>query len=243
MLDGVRLVSEACRARIPIQTAILSASALERGDPALRALATRLAATSAEIVAASDTVLAAVSPVRASSGAVALTPYRPRPWADVVARAQTGLVVAAVGVQDPGNVGAIVRTADAGGAEGVVMVGTSADPFGWRAVRGAMGSTFRLPVAVIDTVRPVLDAARAAGAILVAAVPRGGDRPTDIDLDGPRLLLVGPEGEGLDADLARSADRRVSIPMRTGVDSLNVAVAVGLLIYEARRQRVGAGRP
>ena len=122
-----------------------------------------------------------------------------------------------------------------------MVTDTSADPFGWRALRGAMGSTFRVPVAVIDSVDAMMAAAREEGARILAAVPRGGVSLYDADLDGPRLLLVGPEGAGLDARLEDTADVRVSIPMRPPVDSLNVSVAVALMIYEARRQRAQGG--
>ena len=144
-------------------------------------------------------------------------------------------VVAPVGVQDPGNLGAIIRTAEAAGAAGVAVTGRSADPFGWKALRGAMGSTFRLPVADGGDPAAVVEAARAAGFRVLAAVPRGGPAPHEADLGGRRLLLVGGEGAGL-RPVADLADAAISVPMAPPVDSLNVAVAAGVILYEARRQ-------
>ena len=203
----------------------------------MTALEATLRAAGVETVAGTDAVLRAASPVRTPSGVVAVARHRPLSLRRFVTGVRSGLVVAAVGVQDPGNVGAIIRAADAGGARGVVVTRTSADPFGWRALRGAMGSTFRIPVATVGELGPLVTKARAGGARVVAAVPQGGRSVYASDLGGPRLLLVGTEGTGLDEDARATADLTVSVPMRRGIDSLNVAVATALIVYEARRQQ------
>ncbi len=200
----------------------------------MKRLADALAASGADVFAASESVLAAASPVRTPSGAVALATHRPHAPEQIMDDLRRGLVVGVVGVQDPGNVGAIVRAADAGAARAVVVTGGSADPFGWRALRGAMGSSFRLPVTAIDDIRSLVEDVRARGIPVVAAVPRGGTGMYEADLTGSRLVLLGQEGAGLSQDVG--ADVRVSVPMRREVDSLNVAVAAALIIYEARRQ-------
>ena len=138
----------------------------------LARLARRLEAEGVAVNAVSAPVLSAISPVRSPAGAVALARHRPDRAERAFARA--GLVIAPVGVQDPGNVGAIIRTADAGSAAGVLVADGSADPFGWRALRGAMGSTFRVPVVDVGPAGAAIDAARAHGAAVLAAVPRGG---------------------------------------------------------------------
>ena len=236
LLDGPRLIDDAQAAKIPIEVALFSATALRAGDRRLNELAHTLARSGAEVLAGSEAVIAAASPVRKPSGVVALAPYHACPLDRVVTDAGSGLVVAAVGVQDPGNVGAIIRAADAGGARAVVATGGSADPFGWRALRGAMGSSFRLSVALVDDLPALIAAARGRGAKVVATVPRGGTGLYEADLTGPRLLLVGREGAGLEHAVNSSADLRVSVPMRRQVDSLNVSTAAALIIYEARRQ-------
>ena len=236
LLDGTRLIDDAQAAKIPIEVALFSATALRAGDRRLTELADTLTRSGADVLAASEAVIEAASPVRKPSGVVALATYHACPLDRIVTDAGSGLVVAAVGVQDPGNVGAIIRAADAGGARAVVSTGGSADPFGWRALRGAMGSSLRLPVALVDNLPALIVAARERGAKVVATVPRGGTGLYEADLTGPRLLLVGQEGAGLEHAVDSSADLRVSVPMRRQVDSLNVGIAAALIIYEARRQ-------
>ena len=166
---------------------------------------------------------------------------RPRYAAEVM-HAGTALLVGAVDIQDPGNLGAVVRAAEAGGASGVVTTPGGADPFGWKAVRGSMGSVFRLPVAQADSAAAMIDRARAAGLQVVAAVGHGHTPMHEVDLARPTLIVLGSEGQGLAPELLASADSRVSIPMTPPVESLNVAVAAALLVYEARRQRESQSR-
>ena len=108
----------------------------------------------------------------------------------------TPLVLIALDVQDPGNVGAIVRVAEAGGASGVVCAGACADPFGWKALRGSMGSALRLPILVHRDSREAIDEARRHGCRIVATAPRGGRPLFDADLRGPIAVLIGGEGSG-----------------------------------------------
>ena len=237
LLDGARLVDTALHAGVRPDTAVFARAALERGDGVAADLAGRLEAAGATLVAASDPVLAAVSPVRSPSGVVALTHHHPANAERAFAGG--GLVLAAAGVQDPGNLGAIIRAADAAGAGGVLVTGGSADPFGWKALRGAMGSTFRLPVVDAGAATDAIAAARAHGAGVLAAVPRGGVPLHECDLRGSWLVLIGGEGGGLPGGTSELADARVTVPMRPGVESLNAAVAAALLAYEARRQRTG----
>ncbi len=238
LLDGVRLIRDACAAGAPIFAAIVSRAALAGGDREVAGLARDLEAAGVPVAGGSDAVMTAVSPVRAPSAAVALGDHRP-PSLDAVLDAATGdsgCVVAAAGVQDPGNLGAIIRTAEAAGAAGVAVARPSADPYGWKALRGAMGSTLRLPVADGSSLAEVVDAARAGGFRVLAAVPRGGCPLAEADLAGRRLVLVGGEGAGL-SPVAALADAAVSVPMAPPVESLNVAVAAGVILYEARRRR------
>lgn len=236
LLDGRHLIDDAQATKTPIEIALFSAPALRAGDRRLNELADTLTESGTEVFAASEAVIDAASPVKGPSGVVALATYQAYPLDRIVADTGSGLVVAAVGVQDPGNVGAIIRAADAGGARAVVVTGGSADPFGWRALRGAMGSSLRLPTAIVGDLLTLIFSARERGAKVVATVPRGGTGLYEADLAGPQLLLVGQEGAGLDHAVNSTADLRVSVPMRRRVDSLNVSIAAALVIYEARRQ-------
>ena len=238
LLDGRRLIADARRAGVSLETVLVAESALRRDAPALDALVANCEANRIDVVVGSDPVLAAASPLRSPSTAVALARHRPPSVDDVLARAVHGCLIAPVGVQDPGNLGAIVRAADAAGAGGVVVAGTAADPYGWKALRGAMGSTFRLPVADAGDRSGLPEQARRAGCAVLAAAPRGGRSMYDLDLTRPLLILIGGEGAGIDSPVFASADAVVSIPMAGGVESLNAAVAAALIAYEARRQRM-----
>jgi RNA methyltransferase, TrmH family len=232
LLDGEHLVQEAIASELPIDVAAFGEKAAGR----LVTLAARARRAGAKTVTVTDPVLAALSPVQHPSGVVAIA-RRPAATTDHVLARRPQLVLMLNDVQDPGNVGAIVRVAEACGATGIVAGGGTADPFGWKALRGAMGSTFRIPVAR----HPLADALRSArqsGARVFATVPRNGTPLRQCDLRGPVTVLLGGEGPGLPADLFDAADERLTIPMRPPVESLNVAIAAALIVYEASRQRV-----
>jgi TrmH family RNA methyltransferase len=148
-----------------------------------------------------------------------------------------GIVAGAVGVQDPGNVGAIIRVAEAAGIAGVVTTPGTASPLGWKALRASAGSALRLPLACGIDATAACDRARAAGFRVVASCPADGADYDQIDFTRPTFLLVGGEGPGLEPALIAAADQRLRVPMQAPVESLNVAVATGIILYEARRQR------
>jgi TrmH family RNA methyltransferase len=147
------------------------------------------------------------------------------------------LVVIACDVQDPGNLGALIRVAEAGGASGVVAAGACADPVGWKALRGSMGSALRLPIVTQPAIGQAVAQAKSRGCRVVATAPRDGRSLFLADLKGPLAVLVGSEGSGLPDEVTRSADERISIPMAAPVESLNTAVTAALVVYEAKRQR------
>ncbi|MEW5980794.1 MAG: RNA methyltransferase [Acidobacteriota bacterium] len=236
LLDGEHLVDEALSAGVTVHLAAISRRALSR--PSALQLRTRLEDAGTPCLDVSDGVLDAASPVQTPSGTLAIAARPTWPLAKALA-GPNALVVAIAGVQDPGNVGAIVRAADAAAATGVVAVGPTADPFGWKALRGAMGSAFRLPVAVETDWSVVRDQARSLGLRLVGLVPRDGVSLYDADLEHPALVVAGAEGSGLAAGVASDLEVCITISMRSAVESLNVAVAVGITLFEAGRQRRG----
>jgi RNA methyltransferase, TrmH family len=234
LLEGLHLVQEACRTGTRIEMAAVNGSTLLSPDGA--AVVASLTRSGADVVEVSDGVLSAMSPVTSPTGIVAIAKRPEATLAHVLAR-QPRLLVLGVDVQDPGNVGAMARAAEAAGGTGLALCGSSADPFGWKALRGSMGSLLRLPAAGGLDWRETVDAVRRVGVRLVATVPRGGTTIFDADLDGQLAFLLGGEGPGLPSDALEAADLRVSIPMQAPVESLNVAVATALLVYEAARQR------
>jgi TrmH family RNA methyltransferase len=240
LLDGLHLLEEARAAQVPIASAAFTARALAGADGRARKLATLLAGTGVRVVQVADAVMDALSPTAQPSGVVAVA-ARPRHTLEAVVGqddAGPALVVVAVDVQDPGNVGAIARVAEAAGATGYVVAGQSADPFGWKALRGSMGSVLRLPTVVEDDATSIAGVLRARRLQLLAAAPAGAAPFDAIDWRGPTACFLGSEGGGLPDALLAMSDRRVRIPMAEPVESLNVAVSAGLLLYEARRQRM-----
>ena len=238
LLDGAHLVRDGVRADITLLVAAVTPAALDDDD--LQALVSALGAQGVEVALVSAPVMDAISPVRSPSAIVALAERPPAPGEAFYGGAAP-LIVVTVDVQDPGNVGAIVRVAEAAGGTGVVAAGASASPFGWKALRGSMGSALRLPIVAGVAADEAVDAARSHGCRVVATVPRDGRPIFEADLAGPLAVLIGGEGRGLPGPLVDAADERVTIPMQAPVESLNTAVSAALILYEARRQRAGIG--
>jgi RNA methyltransferase, TrmH family len=235
LLDGVHLVRDAHESGHAFEIAAISASQLASdGEEAQLARALRHAGV--DVIEASDSVFAAMSPVRTPSGLVAIASRRPTSASDVCGL-RDAFVLVAIDVQDPGNLGALIRTAEASGMTGMFASGASANPFSWKAVRGSMGSALRLPVVGGMTNALVMTCLRSAGIRTVAAVPRGGEDPDAIDWRGRVALILGGEGAGVPDEVTRQSDLLVSIPMTARVESLNVAAAGAILVYAARRQR------
>ncbi len=229
--EGVRLVGEALDARLRVLEAAVSPRCT---DAALRA---RLREVAEAFVECSDDVLASLSSLETPPG-VAVALARPAVGeADLLRGGLAPLVVAAAGVRDPGNLGSLLRTAEAAGASGVVTLRGGADPFRDKAVRGSMGSVFRLPVVHGLDAAGLIAFARAHALQLVVADGGGERLHTQADLEKPLVLVVGAEAAGVPKELLAAAHARVRIPLRPPVESLNVAVAAGVLLFEAQRQR------
>jgi len=149
------------------------------------------------------------------------------------------LVAICADVRDPGNAGTVIRTADAAGADAVVLAGSSVDLYNAKTIRASVGSAFHLPLAVVPDAAAAVHAARAAGLSVLAA-----DGAGEVDLlEGadlfarPTAWLFGNEAWGLPPELAALADHRVRIPIRGGVESLNLATAAALCLYETARHQ------
>ena len=232
LLDGWHLLTEAVNAGIVVETLAVC------GPPTAdeQTVIDRARRANARVVEVSGAVLNALSPVNSPTGVVATARKPLTVAADMLAPAPA-LVLAGFGIQDPGNTGAIIRSAAAAGATGVMVDDATADPWGWKALRASMGGVFHLPVIRSRNPLATLAQWRSTGVSIIAAVPRDGVAMYDTDLRRPTVVLMGGEGPGLTADVMAAADARVTIPMNAGVESLNVAVAAALILYEAKRQR------
>ena len=147
------------------------------------------------------------------------------------------LLVVMHGLNNPVNVGAILRSAEAAGATGVITTSNTADPFSPKALRGAMGSAFRLPIWNGPIYAEALTWCAEHNIQTVCADLNATTAYTDIDWKTPRALIVGPESTGLNPEEVGMASEAIRIPMRGAVESLNVAAAAAIVLYEAARQR------
>jgi TrmH family RNA methyltransferase len=259
-VEGVRLVEAALGSGLPVEALLVS----ESGARHLPRVG-HLLGSQVPVLRTSDKLFAGVADTQTPQGIAALVRLRQAAIENLLTG--TALVVVLVGVQDPGNVGTIIRAAEAFGATGAATcaagsIGT-ADPFAPKALRASAGSALRLPVvhAISTTVlvaqlrisRVKVNAAVAASdgkepeGVASGAVA-GPLPPWGIDWKTPAALLIGNEGSGLPADLVRAADARVYIPQAAttapvGIESLNAAMAASVLLYEAMRQRDLARKP
>jgi TrmH family RNA methyltransferase len=151
--------------------------------------------------------------------------------------AGASFVVVCVDVRDPGNAGAVIRSADAAGADGVICCAGTVDPFNPKTVRASAGSVLHLPVVAGDDAGTVLDALKARGLRCLAAVAHGGETYTEVDLVGPLALVLGNEASGLPNNLGALIDHDLTIPMAGKAESLNVSMAAAVLCFEVRRAR------
>ena len=235
LLDGAHLVREALAAALHFDSVAVATTHAD-ADSDEGALARALEGRGVAVWTVKDQAFNAMSPVREPSGIVAIVRRSPT-TVDAIASGRDVFVLLVADVQDPGNLGSLVRTAEAGGVTGVVVCGESANPFSWKAVRGSMGSVLRLPTARATSLPHALAELRGHGARTIAAAPRDGSDPDSVDWSGSIALLLGGEGRGLDPEVIAGCDACVSVPMAASVESLNVAAAGAVLVYAARRAR------
>ena len=240
LIEGPKLVLDALAAGV----ALIEAGASARAETTLAGAAALAALEGAGVPVrrVAPDLLRSLSEAETSQGIVALA-RRPSFDESSLFR-EVPLVLVAHAVQNPGNLGALLRTAEAAGATGAFLTVGSADPLSWKALRGSMGSAFRLPHVCGLPLEEALDRLAARG-VLVMATAADGERTYDeADLRGPVAILVGTEGQGLPPAVLRRAAARLRIPLRPPVESLNVGVAAALVLFEAARQRShDEGRP
>ncbi len=237
-IEGSRLSEEVINSQLQIEDAIYTQkfSEHERGAELQRALVSR----ARRVVLADEKVFASLSDTKSPQG-ILLIARRPRTDFEAFARqpqnSKSLLVLVLHGINNPANAGAILRVAEAVGADGVAATSGSTDLFSPKALRGAMGSSFRLPLWAGVEFKEVCGWCREKGLRLVCAHAAAHDLHTDVRWDAPCALVVGSEAGGLGKDEIAFADQLIKIPMRSPVESLNVATACAVILYEARRQR------
>lgn len=232
LVDGTRELSRALDGGAVVLEAFVDEARL--GDEGWTLLA-RLARGGASIIPAGSAVLAKLAYGERSEGIVAVVRIPDTSLAGLRLPPDP-LVVVVEGVEKPGNLGAILRSADAAGANAVIAADPVTDLFNPNAVRASLGTIFAVPVASAPA-SAVRDWLAGRGIRVVAAWVEGAALHTDTDLTGPIALVLGSEAEGLTGPWAAPGIERVRLPMLGIADSLNVSVAAAVLLYEARRQR------
>ncbi|HEX6811721.1 MAG TPA: RNA methyltransferase [Planctomycetota bacterium] len=231
LAEGARLVAEALDAGLPVIEAAVSPRLTDQK------LRERLQQAAVSFLECSEEVLARMSALDTPQGVAVLIGRPEVKEEDLLRSDRVPLVVVAAGVRDPGNLGSLLRTAEAAGATGCVTMRGGADPFRDKAVRGSMGSIFRLPVLHGLDVAGVVAFCERHRLRLVVADGTADRIHTQVDLRAAMALVVGAEAAGVPEPLLRAAHARVRVPIAKPVDSLNVAVAAGVLLFEAQRQR------
>jgi len=227
VIESVRLIEELVGAGIA-PALVLYAERVEK-EPRAQLLLESLRDATTEVFAASDEVMQAASSTETTQGIVAVAPFLELP---LPAPLRFALVLDAV--RDPGNVGAILRSARAAGVDAVFFAPGTADPYNEKVVRAAMGAHFRVPMRVARW-EDIESALRGVTRVYIAEA-RGEVEYTQADWAPPLALIVGGEAEGASEAAKKIATARVSIPMRGGAESLNAAMAATVLLFEAIRK-------
>ena len=240
LAEGAHFVAEALAHGWTPACAFADIAAADR--PQIRDLLERMRASGARVLTTTEKVLAAVSGKDNPQSVVAAFHQRLTPLQELRAGGRSRFV-ALYEVRDPGNLGTVIRTADAAGCDGVILIGTTCDPFSVEAVRATMGSLFAMPLATAG--RDAVEAWRARGTerVVGASMRRGPGH--DAAQYGERsCILMGNEHSGLPVAVEATCDELVRIPMMGRAESLNLASAASVMIYEAWRAQgfAGAGR-
>ena len=231
--EGQKLVRDAAEEGWPIH--MLAYAAANAGEAAIGTLAAQAKAAGGTVLEVSAAVLEKIA--RRDNPQSVIGVFRQR-FAEESLVGRSGIWVALDRVRDPGNLGTIIRTADAAGLSGVALVGQSCDPFGLEAVRASMGSIFHVALAKLDENRLIGQAKRHGARLVGTHLSATTQDFRGADYRAPLILLMGNEQQGLTPSLASACDLLVRIPMRAGADSLNLAVSTGLMIYEAVRGKM-----
>ncbi len=240
VVEGIQGVVEAVQSRAPLHALVYAPDLLtsEVGYAAIERAAAR--GVRCEQIAATlfDTISERDNPV----GLLAVVERRLLPL-DALAISPEGLYVALTDVSDPGNLGTVLRTVDAVGADALLLVGETVDPYHPSTVKASAGTIFSVPIAPVADLDSLLRWAQQHALPVIATSDKGEQLYWTLPYPSPLLLLMGSEAHGLAPELLDSLPQVVRIPMHGSADSLNLGVATALLLYEVRRQRWQAAHP
>jgi TrmH family RNA methyltransferase len=226
----MHIVEEAIRSGLRLTTVFFSESAKERAHKLLPQLASHT-----EALLLPEEVFASAVPSETPQGVAALVRVKSFALDEMFVPAPA-LLVAIAGLQDPGNLGTIARSAEAFEVTGLLLGERTVSPWNWKAVRASAGSLFRLPALKIE-LATALREMKARGVRVLTTSSHKGAAITEVDLRAPVAFIVGGEGAGVPKDVLAQADEVVAIPHSSKVESLNAGIAASILLYEAARQR------
>jgi TrmH family RNA methyltransferase len=239
-VEGSRVVEEAIRSGLRFHAVFFRKSSQDRAERLLPQIAEHV-----DTLLLPDNLFDGVVPSESPQGVAALVRLKEFSVEDILERMQVGPIVILAGLQDPGNLGTILRSAEAFGSAGVILGEGTVSPFNWKAVRASAGSLFRFPVVHGDGVgekaiiklEAVCKTLRAQGVRLIATSSHKGTTLGQADLKRPAAVFFGNEGAGLPRELMAGMDEVIAIPHAAQVESLNAGVAASIVLYEAARQR------
>jgi len=234
IVEGLKNAVEIADAQFKIHWILYSAAVT--GKPEFNRLITGLNARKIPCFPVADRVLSGISDVETSQGLI-LVAEKPE-WKTGEIFAGSDLLVLLDSIQDPGNLGTIIRTSEAAGVDAVLLTRGSVDPFNRKAVRATAGSILRLPV-LQDQGNEEILRLKKSGFTVVAVHSRAEQAYNDFDYPPKIIFIFGSEGSGISDGIMKLADSSIGIPVKPGVDSLNVAVAAGIILFEAARRLTG----
>ena len=230
-IEGTRIIEEAVRSGLKFRAVFFRASSANKAQRIIPQLAAYV-----ETLLLPDKLFASAVPSETPQGVAALVKLKSFGLDDILDRAQIGPIMAVAGVQDPGNLGTILRSAEAFGAAGVLLGEGTVSPFNSKVVRASAGSVFRLPITRVK-LGIALDELRKREVRLIATDSHKGTALNEARLTGPLAVFIGSEGAGVPRELIAQMDETIAIPHSPTVESLNAGVAASIVLYEAARQR------
>ena len=236
-IEGLRILEEAIRSGLRFSSVFFRESAQDRADRLLPQIGAQV-----ETLLLPDKLFDSLVPSESPQGVAALVRLKQFSLDDVTERMQVGPIIVLAGLQDPGNLGTILRSSEAFGSAGVVLGEGTVSPFNSKVVRASAGSVFRLPIIhgqgkATAKLEEVSEKLRTQGVRLIATSSHKGTPLDQADLKNPAAIFFGNEGSGLPRDLMAKMDEVVVIPHTPQVESLNAGVAASIVLYEAARQR------
>jgi TrmH family RNA methyltransferase len=228
-IEGIRILEEALRSGLRFQAVFFSNSGTSKAERLLPQIAAHV-----ETLVLPDKLFASAVPSETPQGVAALVRVKEFSLDEVLARSSSGPIVVIAGLQDPGNLGTIFRSAEAFGAGGVILGEGTVHYLNSKVVRASAGSVFRLPITTAK-LEAAIQSMRGKGIRLVATSSHKGVPLPEANLGAPLAVFVGSEGSGIPRDLMRDMDEFIAIPHTPQVESLNAGVAASIVLYEAAR--------